>query len=97
MKRVQCEEDKTVQTIIMQVISVYVVYEYYPYYVMCRHEDRLEPNKDDRFTLKYRLSLMTEYININEAGMKRLWVQDLDLDVVCEMWNTCDLEGKRGN
>ena len=72
MMRVQCEEDKTVQTIIMQVISVYVVYEYYPYYVMCRHEDRLEPSKDDRFTLKYRLSLMTEYININEAGMKRL-------------------------
>ena len=72
MKRVQCEEDKVVQTIIMQVISVYGVYECYPYHARCRQEDRLEPNEDDRFTLKYRLSLMTEYININEAGMKRL-------------------------
>ena len=69
MKSVQCEEDKVVQTIIMQVISQY---ECYPYHATCRREDRLEPSKDDRFTLKYRLSLMTEYININEAGMKRL-------------------------
>ena len=37
---------------------------------------------------------MTEYININETRMKRLWVQDLEED---GMWNVCDTEGKKGN